>query len=923
VRSMRAGCVCLLLLVLAAGGCDALTSTRHRIAAAQAALDAGELARAGIELRKAVASQPNNPAVRLALTRLSLETGDLAHAQEELDRAIKVGAKGAEVDGLQARIWLATRQPKHVVEAITSGRLSVGEPQRSIYLARAYNLLGQPQAAKEVLAPLLVGHAPSGDAGAVQAQSLLIEGQVDAALKEASAAAASDPTSVDAPLLESQLLAQRGQLPGAEQAVLTASQRISASTPIPERVTVLGTLTDYRLAQGKLAEAAKSQADLGKLLPGAPVTVLLGARLKLARGKTSEGIADLQRVVERMPNFVPARLLLGGAQLSQGNLNQAQVQFEQILQQAPDNLQARKLLARVRLQLNEPQEALQALNPALNGNATDPQLYRLLEATQVEMGDPASALATLERAVRANPSDRNLKLDLAQAYLGVGRGKDALALLGPADPEHDDLRRARLYVSATYAVGGAGPATEQVEKLLQAHPKDLGMLNLAASYFSVQSQMDRARALLQQALAINARDVATLGNLARVDLISGDVAGAEAAMRTALSAEPHNVRVRVALADILVRRGALAEAEQILTAEKDSKAPELQFALAQLELARGEQGKANEALDRVISLQPNRAEFVNQAGTLLMQNGKYEAALARFQKATELEPKSARYVFNVGRAQLAASQENQARLSFQRAHELNSEWIEPVTALALLDVRAKKFDEALQRANDALAKHPGDPDALVLKGDVLASAGKIRDAAAAFADAQRRRPDASTALKLFQIRSAAAAPEPDEPLQQWLALQPNDYRIRDVLGTWYLGQHALQKAAEEFELVVRQVPGYVPGLNNLAWTYFEMNDPRAQSYAQRAHQLAPSSPVIADTLGWILVRERDLSRGLPLLEQATKGATDPEIQYHYAYALAQSGKRAEARDVLTRVLAGKRDFQSRHDAERLLADLKV
>lgn len=923
MRSMRTGCVCLLLLVLAAGGCDALTSTRHRIAAAQAALDAGELARAGIELRKAVRSQPNNPAVRLALARLSLETGDLAHAQEELDRALKAGAKGTEVDGLQARIWLATRQPKPLVEAITSGRLSVAEPQRSIYLARAYNLLGQPRIATQVLAPLLAGHAASGDAGAVQAQSLLIEGQVDAALKEASVAAASDPTSVDAPLLESQLLAQRGQLAGAEQALLNASQRVSASTPIPERVTVLGTLTDYRLAQGKLAEAAQSQAALQKLVPGAPIAVLLGARLKLARGQTLEGIADLQRVVERMPNFVPARLLLGGAQLSQGNLNQAQAQFEQILQQAPDNLQARKLLARVRLQLDEPQEALQALNPALNGNATDPQLYRLLEATQVEMGDPASALATLERAVRANPSDRNLKLDLAQAYLGVGRGKDALALLGPADPGHDDLRRSRLYVSAAYAVGGAGAATEQVEKLLQARPKDLGTLNLAASYFSVQSQMDRARALLQQALAINARDVATLGNLARVDLVSGDVAGAEAAMRTALSAEPHNVRVRVALADILLRRGALAEAEQILTAEKDSKAPELQFALAQLELARGEQGKANEALDRAIALQPNRAELVNQAGTLLMQRGKYEAALARFQKATELEPKSARYVFNVGRAQLAASQENQARLSFQRAHELNSEWIEPVTALALLDVRAKKFDEALQRANDALAKHPGDPDALVLKGDVLASAGKIRDAAAAFADAQRRRPDAATALKLFQIRAAAAAPDADEPLQQWLALQPNDYRIRDVLGTYYLGQHALQKAAEEFELVVRQVPGYVPGLNNLAWTYFEMNDPRAQSYAQRAHQLAPSSPAIADTLGWILVRERDLSRGLPLLEQATKGGSDPEIQYHYAYALAQSGKRAEARDVLTKVLAGKRDFQSRHDAERLLADLKV
>jgi cellulose synthase operon protein C len=923
VRSIRTVCVCLLLPVLAAGGCDALTSTRQHVAAAQAALDAGELARAGIELRKAVRSQPNNPAVRLALTRLSLETGDLAHAQEELDRAIKAGAKGAEADGLQARLWLASRQPKRLVEAITGGRLSLAEPQRSIDLARAYNLLGQPQAATQVLAPLLAGQAASGDAGAVQAQSLLIEGQVDAALKQASASAASDPTSVDAPLLEAQLLARHQQLAGAEQALLSASQRVSASTPIQERVTVLATLTDYRLAQGKLTDAAQSQAALEKLVPGAPIAVLLGARLKLARGQTLEGIADLQRVVERIPSFVPARLLLGAAQLSQGNLNQAQAQFEQVLQQAPDNVQARKLLARVRLQLNEPQEALQALNPALSGNATDPQLYRLLEATQVEMGDPASALATLERSVRANPSDGNLKLDLAQAYLAVGRGKDALALLGPADPEHDDLRRARLYVSALYAVGGAGVATEQVEKLLQARPKDLGTLNLAASYFSEQSQMDRARALLRQALAIDAHDVGTLGNLARVDLVSGDVAGAEAAMRTALSAEPHNVRVRVALADILFRRGALAEAEQILTAEKDSKAPELQFALAHLELARGEPGKANEALDRAIALQPHRAELVNQAGTLLLQNGKYEAALARFQKATELEPKSARYWLNIGRAQLALRQDDQARASFQRAQELSSEWIEPVTALALLDVRAKKFDEALQRANEVLAKHPGDPDALVLKGDVLASAGKIRDAAAAFGDAQRRRPDASTALKLFQIRSATAAADADEPLQQWLALQPNDYRIRDVLGTYYLGQHALQKAAGEFEMVVRQMPGYAPGFNNLAWTYFQLNDPRAQTYAQRAHQLAPSSPIIADTLGWILVRGSDLSRGLPLLEQATKGATDPEIQYHYAYALAQSGKRAEARDILTRVLAGKRDFQSRHDAERLLADLKV
>jgi len=239
-----------------------------------------------------------------------------------------------------------------------------------VSLARAYELLGQPRAAIEVLDPLLSGQA-AGDARAAHAQALLSEGQPDAALEEVSAAAAADRTSVDAPLLQGQLLAQRRQFPAAEQALLTASQRISRATPLPERAGVLAALTESRLAQGKLAEAEESRAGLAKLFPDAPITLLLGARIKLARGQSQEGIADLQRVVQSVPSFVAARVLLGAAELSRGNLNQAQLQLQQALQQSPDNLDARELLARVRLLLHQPQGGAPRAQPGAHEGGAD------------------------------------------------------------------------------------------------------------------------------------------------------------------------------------------------------------------------------------------------------------------------------------------------------------------------------------------------------------------------------------------------------------------------------------------------------------------------------------------------------------------------------------------------------------------------
>ena len=64
----------------------------------------------------------------------------------------------------------------------------------------------------------------------------------------------------------------------------------------------------------------------------------------------------------------------------------------------------------------------------------------------------------------------------------------------------------------------------------------------------------------------------------------------------------------------------------------------------------------------------------------------------------------------------------------------------------------------------------------------------------------------------------------------------------------------------------------------------------------RAHRLAPKDPAIQDTLGWILVEQGQVDKGLRQLRDARlRDPQNPEIRVHLAAALAKSGRRDEAK----------------------------
>lgn len=911
------------LAALALAGCGALLTSHYRIERAQREMKAGQWQQAAFDLRVVVHKNPKNAQAWLLLSRVSLAAADANGARSALQHAIAAGAKGPEVNVLQARTWLATGQAQQLLEALAHG-MTLPEPERTVLKARALGLSGQSGAAVTLLRALIAHQPQLTAARDALAQSLAQQGQFSAALAATATAARQDPKSPEPLLVEAQIQVALGQFAAVEQAARAALQRMPPSEPALHRLLALDLLTQSELALGQLEPAGKTIATLAKAFPQAPVTHLLQARLTLARGQLEAGIAQLERVVAGVPGYVQARTLLGAALLQHGDLQQAQQQLQEVVGQTPDNVAARKLLAQVQLKLGEPGEAMRVLTPALNAPALDPQVLSLLAAAAQQSNDTQPLIKVLEQRARQQPSNPAVLTNLAAVYLTIGQPDRALALLGKM-ADTSNIERDRLWVQALQAARGTSAASAGVEQLLAAHPRNAGILVLGAEYFSAQRQIARAEPLLRQALAARPGDLAVLIALAHVEEASGAVPAAEQRLRSALAAHPQVSALRIALADALARGHDWAQAEQVLRAAPQAEhEPAVQFALARLALAQGQLPPANTALDRAVAAQPGDTALLEQAGMLLLQANQYEPALARLARAAALEPGNAIYWLNAARAQLAVNQPLAARASLEKASRLQPQWLPAISLLALIDVRQGKPQAALNRIEAFLASNPDNPAALAEKGDLESRLGDAAAAEAAYAQAQRLRPSAVVAVKLYQARTAAHAAHPAEPLRQWLQRWPKDWRVQTILGDYELNQaHAPRRAIALLNQAVTEDPNDVAALNNLAWALSLTGDPRAQSFAERAYRLAPQLAPVNDTLGWILARKHLGSQALGYLSHAVQ--LDPhsaDMQYHYAYALAEAGRSAQARDILKRILADPHPFDSRSAAQRLLATIK-
>ncbi|MBV8097382.1 MAG: tetratricopeptide repeat protein, partial [Acetobacteraceae bacterium] len=148
---------------------------------------------------------------------------------------------------------------------------------------------------------------------------------------------------------------------------------------------------------------------------------------------------------------------------------------------------------------------------------------------------------------------------------------------------------------------------------------------------------EEALQLLSRALELDSGDrVLLLLEMAETLRQRGDLAGAEAALRQALSLEPGNARVQCALASGLEEKGELDEAEAIFTSVL-AEAPDDIGAwngLGAIYMSRGDPTGALQFFNRVHSIEPCNTEALYGVGAALMALNRPEEAADWLRRAT-------------------------------------------------------------------------------------------------------------------------------------------------------------------------------------------------------------------------------------------------------------------------------------------------
>lgn len=900
----------------ACGGEDSATS----LANAQAKLSAGDYKTAMIQLKNAVAKDPNNGEARYELGKLYLDQNDLASAEKEFLRARESGYTAANVNPLLARTLLGEGEFQRVLDELPAPADS--DPgAATIQAMRASALLGlgrKDDAASEL--QRLSKTAPNNpDVHLVRAHLALADGDIARALEALDEALRNDPQHRDSQLLKADLLRATGKTAEAAsiyRAVVKAD---------PRQINPRLALARMAIAQNKLAEA-RSEVDAAlKTMPNSLQARYTEALIDFREKKTEVARDHLASVLTAAPQYVPALLLGGSIEYTLGNLQMAETHLNKVVKAAPNNLYAVRLLAATQLRLARPDDAARTLAPALK--STRPDAAVLVVAGEIAQAKKefAQASAYFAQAAKLSPGSAVIRTELGLSRLAEGDERAMADLQAAADMEGSNGRADTVIILSQLEKKQFDAALLSIAAL----EKKQGIRPLTWNYrgaaYLGKRDVARARDSFNQALRLDPAFFPAAANLAELDLKDKQPAAARQRFEGILKANPKHLNAMLALADL--SRRDKDEKNYVRWLEKASRAQPHEVrprvALARHLLAKGDKNRALAVAQEAVSANPADPAALDLLGSVQMEAGDNASAITTFSTLIKRAPQFPDAYLRLASAQFADKQTANARASLQRALRLQPDHLASLDASIRLELAEKKPNAALQIARQIAVKHPQSPVGYDREGDIQISQKRYAEAVAAYEKSLEKGSGSAGFIKLFRAVSLNGdTPAAEQKLLAWLKRNPTDLAVRGLAADHYMVTNRNKEAIAQFQEIRRLAPETLATLNNLAYLYQKENDRRALATAEQALKLAPDHPAVQDTAGWIMIENGQVSRGLALLRKAVAKAPDsPTVRYHYAMGLIKSGDKVQARQELERVVASSQKFPEIDEAKTLLAGL--
>lgn len=898
-------------------GCDKSENAQTLISDARKYQEQGDNKAAIIQLKNALQKNPDDPEARYLLGTTYNKTGDLRSAEKELQKALSLGMSPATVMPELGHTLLGLGEFQQVMDK--TKQLSEDKPSPEILALRgnASLALGKVNDAKELFESALKGKPDFSDALIGLSKCALANQDLEATNQFAEQAVVKNPGNPDAWLYKANLLRVQGKV---DLALAAYDQVIKLKPDSPTAY------LDKALLEigARKFDVAKSNIDAArKVAPGNLMVFYTQALLDFNEGKYGAALDSLQQILSKVPDHMPSLLLAGAVQIALGSAPQAEQHLKQYLEKDPQNLYARKLLASSLLKSRQPQRAIDVLTPTLKSVQQDPQLFALAGEAYMQSKDFVKATENFEKASQLAPKNALLHTALSMSKLGQGENNRAVAELETAaklDPKSSQT--GILLIMTHLRLKEFDKALAAAKTLEKENPDNPLVQNLKGGIYMGKNDAANARASFEKALSLQPTYYPAAVNLAQLDLLEKKPDDAKKRFEAILEKDKKNIQAMAALSRLALSRQQSKEATAWLERASQEN-PESQPAAALLVenyIRSGEKQKSLLLAQKFQSNNPSDPGALDMLAQAQFANDDKKAALESYKKLVTVQPESAPAQLRLASLYLALEDPSAASEALKKALAIKPDYVDAQLAQAAIELRKGNDEQALAIARQIQKQQGKSPVGYVLEGDLLMKQKEPAAAARAYEQAFTLNKSGPILIKLHAALSQAGKGKEATPrLAEWLKQNPADTTTRMYLAETYMAERHNSAAIEQYQIILKQAPDFMPALNNLAWLYQQEKDPRALEYAERAYGVTANDPTVMDTLGWVLVEQGNTTRGLPLLEKATSLVPEStEFRYHLAVGLNKSGNKAGARKELEQLLSTGKNFPGIDDARTLL-----
>lgn len=501
---------------------------------------------------------------------------------------------------------------------------------------------------------------------------------------------------------------------------------------------------------------------------------------------------------------------------------------------------------------------------------TGEQLYYLLVAEFATLRhDPQLAIPAWREAARHSSSAKVLARATAVAA-GFGDFPGALKLARRWRRVAPDSAAAAQYEAALLlTTGQENRAIALLQETVARFPNDTRVTLQLADLLMSHGRPGEAQRLLQALIAKDPRSAPAYFTLGRLYLTQHRVEAAVVQLQKALALRPAWQEAAITLAEALrISQGPTAalRSMQSFTASHPEASMARQY-LASLYLRMGGVEQAYRIYQNLARQNPQDPEVALSLGLIDMDRQDWAGARQALHDALRLAPHSPAPIYYLGRLYEAQGQWAEALHWYQR---ITSGPLFPEVELrsARIDYLLGHREKAMAQLRELAARYPQQAQIPLLEAELRLDEGKAQEALGVLHEALQRLPD-----------------------------QPELWYEQGVIEEGLKDYPAMEKAMRE---VIRLAPNDAQAYNFIGFSLVERHTRlgEAETLLHKAIALAPESPEILDSLGWLYHVQGLNEKALPYLQKAHAAMpTDAEVSSHLGEVLWALQRYDEARQV--------------------------